>query len=221
MTKDHTFNLSSEQIKDLKQFVNEPLLHIQSFVKTFEESVKQSGSDSFTPMVTIFRDLETIEITIVSKSNLNKEQMYQSFAEMLHYFSASKSYSFIFAVDVRQTIYSNKNFKSKTNEPVEALTLSFVSEDSSGILVMPYTIKEKEVNWIYEDFDLSKIADQDPSEVYQGDMAELLYTMTHLEDPLFTPAQLLNYYNYKNYMFIIPDESKIVNSIKVELQYET
>lgn len=217
MIKNILSTLKQDDIKQLEHFVNQPEKHIESFVKTFEESVKQNGPDSFAPMVTIFKNPETIEISIVCNNSSNKNQMYKSFAEMLHYFSASKSYSFIFAVDVRQTSYSNNNVKNKIQDPIEALTLSFVSEDSSGILSMPYKIKEKEVDWDYENFQLAKVADKDPSEVYQGDMAELLYVMTHMDGPLFTPAQLLNYYSYKNYMFIIPDQSKSSNIFKLEI----
>jgi len=217
MTKDILSFLNKNDIKQLENFVSQPKEHIENFVKTFEQSVKQNGPDSFIPMVTIFRNPQTVEITIVCNSFSDKDQMYKSFAEMLYYFSASKAHSFIFAVDVRQTFYSNDDVKDKIQNPVEALTLSFVSEDSSGVLSMPYTIKEKEVNWKYEDFNLTKVADKDPSEVYQGDMAELLYVMTHMDGPLFTPAQLLNYYSYKNYMFTISNESKTANIVQLKI----
>lgn len=217
MIKDFLSNLNKNDIKQLEHFVDQPEKHIESFIKTFEESVKNNGADSFIPMLTIFKNPETIEITIVSNNFSDKDQMYKSFAEMLYYFSASKAYSFIFAVDVRQTSYSNDQVKNKIQNPIEALTLSFVSEDSSGVLSMPYTIKETEVNWKYENFNLCKIVDKDPSEVYQGDMAELLYVMTHMDESLFTPAQLLNYYIYKEYKFIIPDEVKTSNIIKLQI----
>lgn len=211
------FKIDENHIKELQEFVDQPQKHIESFIKTFEEAITQNGPDSFIPMVTIFRNLKTVEISILCRDHLDKKDMYKAFAEMLYYFSACKAHSFIFAVDVRQTTYSNNNFKNKTQSPTEALTLSFVSEESSGVFMMPYTIKDNKVIWIVEDFNLSQIAEKDPSEVYQGDMAELLYIMTHMDNPLFTPAQLLNYYTYKKYMFIIPDESKSPNIIKVEL----
>lgn len=211
------FNLNNDDIRQLQEFVDEPNKHIESFVKTFEEAIANNGPDSFTPMVTMFRNPKSIEISIVCRDHSSKEDMYKAFAEMLHYFSASSSHSFIFAVDVRQKSYSNDNFKNKIKSSVEALTLAFVSENSSGLFVMPYTIQDKKVNWIVEDFDLSQVAEKDPSEVYQGDMAELLYIMTHMDDSLFTTAQLLNYYTYKKYMFIIPDDAKTSNIIKVEL----
>ena len=211
------FKLNNDDLQQLKEFADEPEKHIESFTRTFEEAVKNNGPDSFTPMVTMFHNPKTIEISIICREHSSKEDMYKAFAEMLHYFSASNAHSFIFAVDVRQTSYSNDNFKNKIKGPVEALTLSFVSEESSGLFVMPYTVQDKKVNWIVEDFNLSQVAEKDPSEVYQGDMAELLYIMTHMDNSLFTPAQLLNYYTYKKYMFIIPDDAKTSNIIKVEL----
>jgi hypothetical protein len=41
--------------------------------------------------------------------------------------------------------------------------------------------------------------------------------MTHLDGPLFTAAQLLNYYNFKGYNFIFLNQSAAENVIKVQI----
>jgi hypothetical protein len=41
--------------------------------------------------------------------------------------------------------------------------------------------------------------------------------MTHLDGPLFTPAQLLNFYNFKGYNYIFPNDSTSKKIIKVEI----
>ena len=64
---------------------------------------------------------------------------------------------------------------------------------------------------------LTSLAEDDPSKSYQGEIPELLYLMTHLEGPLFTPAQLLNFYNFKGYNYIFPNESSSKKIIKVEI----
>ena len=61
---------------------------------------------------------------------------------------------------------------------------------------------------------LTSLAEDDPSKSYQGEIPELLYLMTHLEGPLFTPAQLLNFYNFKGYNYIFPNESSSKKIIK-------
>jgi hypothetical protein len=119
-------------------------------------------------------------------------------------------------MDIRQTVYSQDNPDSKKSTPVDALSLTFASNDSSGMFIMPYKIIDSNVVWDVNQFQLTSLADDDPSKSYQGEIAELFYLMTHLEGPLFTPAQLLNFYNFKGYNFTFPDQSFLQRITKVE-----
>ena len=207
-------NLNQINIDELKNFVDDPIEHINAFVETFESCIENAGPDSFIPMITYFNSDSNIILSITSIGYQDKDTMYKSFNEMLHFFSAGKAHSFIFAIDIRKTVYDQDNPNTKTSQPVDALSLSFVSEESSGILTLPYTVIDNKVQWFESEFDLSNMAEEDPKKKYQGEMVDLFYMMTHLEGPLFTPAQLLNYYNHKGYQFMIPDTTK-VSSIKV------
>ena len=53
-------NLSQIDLTDLNQFVDHPVDHINAFVSTFEQAVLQNGSDSFIPMLTIFKSKNKI-----------------------------------------------------------------------------------------------------------------------------------------------------------------
>ena len=136
---------------------------------------------------------------------------------MLHFYSATNAHSFIFAMDIRQTSYSQDNPNSKKSSPVDAFSLTFASEDSSGMLIMPYQIIDDAVVWDLDEAKLTSLAQDDPSKSYQGEIPELLYLMTHLDGPLFTPAQLLNFYNFKGYNYIFPNDSASKKIIKVEI----
>jgi hypothetical protein len=210
------FTTKNIDLSPLNEFVNNPDKHVQAFVSTFEETIKKAGSDSFVPMLTIFKDLDDIEITIQCRDYKDKDDMYKSLNEMLHFFSATDAHSFIFAMDIRQTVYSQDNPDSKKSTPVDALSLTFASNDSSGMFIMPYKIIDSNVVWDVNQFQLTSLADDDPSKSYQGEIAELFYLMTHLEGPLFTPAQLLNFYNFKGYNFTFPDQSFLQRITKVE-----
>jgi len=208
------FNLDHLNLKDLNHFVDDPITHISVFAGTFEDAIAAAGPDSFIPMVTYFSNPSTLEMTIEAIPYSDKDDMYKIMNEMLHFYSASKSHSFIFAFDIRKTTYNQNNPDSKTATPTDALSLSFVSEESSGIFTMPYQIVDNKVDWVVSEFELSNMVEDDPTKKYQGDMVELYYLMTHLEGPLFTVPQLLNYYSYRGYNFMIPDTTRF-NAIKV------
>jgi hypothetical protein len=211
------FTLKNIDFSPLKEFVNHPDKHVENFVYTFEKTIKEAGSDSFVPMLTIFKDLDNIEITIQCREYLDKDDMYKSFNEMLQFYSATEAHSFIFAMDIRQTVYSQENPNSKKASPSDALSLTFASEDSSGMVIMPYKIIDNAVVWDSNEFQLTSLATDDPSKSYQGEIAELFYLMTHLDGPLFTAAQLLNYYNFKGYNFVFPNQTAAENVIKVQI----
>ena len=210
------FTLNNIDLSPLNEFIYHPDKHVRAFVSTFEETVKKAGSNSFIPMITIFKDLDDIEITIQCRDYDDKDDMYKAFNEMLHYFSATDAHSFIFAVDVRQTSYSQNNPDTKKQAYIDALSLAFASNDSSGMVILPYEIVNDNIVWDVDSFQITTLTDDDPSKSYQGEIAELFYLMTHLDGPLFTPAQLLNFYNFKGYNFTFPDDISPDKIIKVE-----
>jgi len=209
-------NLSQIDLTDLNQFADHPVDHINAFVSTFEQAVLQNGSDSFIPMLTIFKSKSEIAISIQCRPFVDKDDMYKAYAEMLQYYSASDAHSFIIANDVRISTYQQDNPHSKKQDATDALSLSFVSSDSSGLLTLPYRIVDNQVLWSEKDFTLSNLTEDDPTKTFQGEMVELFYTMSHLDGALFTIPQLLNYLSYKKFQYILPDSSKL-NSIKVNL----
>jgi hypothetical protein len=212
------FTIKNIDFSSLKEFINHPDKHVENFVSTFEKTITEAGPDSFVPMLTIFKDLNDIEITIQCRDHADKDDMYKAFNEMLQFYSATNAHSFILAMDIRQTIYSQDNPNSKKSSSVDAFSLTFASEDSSGVLIMPYQIiNDNVVVWDLDKAHLTSLAADDPSESYQGELPELLYLMTHLNSPLFTPAQLLNFYNFKGYNYIFPNDSTLTKVTKVEL----
>jgi hypothetical protein len=192
-------NLSEMDLTDLNQFVDRPTDHIDAFISTFKQAVLENGPDSFIPMLTIFKSKSEIAISIQCRPFIDKDDMYKAYAEMLQYYSASNAYSFIIANDVRISTYQQDDPHSKKQDATDALSLSFVSSDSSGLLTLPYRIVDNQVLWSQKDFTLTSLTEDDPTKTFQGEMVELFYTMSHLDGPLFTIPQLLNYLSYKNF----------------------
>lgn len=210
-------NLNSLDLSQLKQFVDDPETHINNFIHTFEKTFEEVGPNSFVPMVTMFKNPEEFIISIQSRYFEDKDDMYKAFNEMLHFYSAAECHSFIFASDVTRRDYDQDNPNTKTTEPVEALCLAFVSDESSGMVSLPYSVIDNKVVWSEKDFDLSNLAEDNPEKTYQGDIPELFYMMTHLQGAMFSTPQILNYLNYKGFQYVLSDASEY-NSIKVKIK---
>lgn len=202
--------------EELNVFTSNAQIHIESILETFVDTVKKNGSDSFIPMCIYVDSSDNIQLVLTSRPWKDKDDMYKSFSEMLFAFSAFKSQCCLFVNDVRITKYDVKEPHSKTTQPQDALNISFISKESSAVLNVPYTIDSyNNVNWHLADALTSPLSKEDPSEVYQGDMVELFYVMSHIDHSAFTVAQLLNYYTVMNFKYEISEKS-VVEKVNIE-----
>jgi len=202
---------------ELKVFVPDPEIHVNSIMMTFSDTVSKNGKDSFIPMCVYMNSDGIIKLAITSRPWVDKDDMYKSFSEMLFAFTTLKADSFMFANDVRVTKYEAEAPHSKTTEAQDALNLAFVSKESSALLSIPYSIEDdNKVKWHFDLSVTSPLSKDNPAEVYQGDMVELFYVMSHIDVSPFTPAQLMNYYSIKGFTYHITDES-FVEKVKIEV----
>jgi len=203
--------------KELQVFMDNAEPHVQSMLETFSETVERNGPDSFVPMCIYVDSSGDVKLAILSRPWTDKDDMYKSFSEMLFAFSALKAHCCIFANDVRITKYDAKEPHSKTSQAQDALNISFVSKESSALINVPYVIQENNrVVWQMENAVTSPLSKEDPSEVYQGDMVELFYVMSHIDHSPFTTAQLINYYSVKGFKYQI-SENALVEKVKIEV----
>ncbi len=210
------FNISNLNLKDLYQFVEDPHHMITTYAENFEKIINEEGSNSFISTMTMFKDPKNIEIVIQSRPFEDKNDMYKAINEMLYFYSSANCSSLIFAADVRQSKYNTNKLNSELSNPIDALSLSFASSDSSGLVTLPYQVINNKLTWVVNDFSLNNLAEENPSKSYQGDIPELFYIMSNLEGPIFTSSQLLNYYSYKNFKFSLSKDSS-VQTIKLNL----
>lgn len=204
--------------KELSVFTSAAKLHVESMIATFNESVLKNGKDSFTPMCIYLDSGGDIKLGIVARDWKDKDDMYKVYAEMLYAFSALKAHCVVFANDVRITKYSPTEPHTKTVEAQDALNIAFVTNDSSATVNIPYTVGDGNiVKWHEELSVTSPLTNENPSEVYQGDMVELFYIMSHINTSPFTPAQLMNYYSFKGYSYQLSD-SAIVEKVQIDVE---
>lgn len=204
--------------KELDVFSSNSKVHVLSLLDTFTDTIKAYGPNSFIPMC-IFLDSDgDVKLALTSREWTDKDDMYKSFSEMLFAFAAVDAHHFIFANDVRITKYEPEAPHSKTMEAQDAINIAFVSKESSALVSLPYSVEaDNSVNWRYDLALTSPLSKDNPTEVYQGDMVELFYVMSHIDSSPFTPAQLINYYNLKGFKYQIADGA-LVDKVKIEVE---
>ena len=205
-----------EGFSELENFIPDPVNHVLAFVDTYTTTIDNAGPDSFAPMISFFNSSGNLSIGVQLGNFESKRSMYKSIAEIMQLYPALEASACIFVSDVRMTTYDSNSQNSKTQPATEALSLTFVNSELSAVLTLPYKIINNKVVWQEQDFIVSNFAEEDPSKVYQGDMIELLYIMTHLEGKLFSVPEILNYLSYKGVNYILSDTSD-VDKIEIKL----
>lgn len=203
--------------KELSVFTPNAEAHVQGIISTFTKTVNHNGKDSFIPMCIYLNSEGDVKLAITSRPWNDKDDMYKAYSEMLFAFSAINSKCLVFANDVRVTKYESEAPHSKTMEAQDALNIAFVSKDSSALVSIPYTVRDNNtVEWHEELSVTSPLSKDNPAEVYQGDMVELFYVMSHIDNSPFTPAQLMNYYSLKGFTYQLADDA-LVEKVKIEV----
>lgn len=203
--------------KELNVFTSNAETHVLSIIDTFNDTVKQHGPDSFVPMCMFLDSGGDVKLVLTARSWKDKDDMYKCFSEMLFAFSTLDAHCCLFVNDVRITTYEQEAPNSKKMEAQDAINIAFVSKESSALISFPYSIENNNNVILHHDLAItSPLSKEDPSEIYQGDMVELFYVMSHIESPSFSPAQLINFYNLKGFTYKISDEA-LVDKVKIEV----
>lgn len=204
--------------KQLDVFVPNAQTHVEHLLETFQQTVNQNGVDSFIPMCIYLDSKGKVMLALTSRPWSDKDDMYKSFAEMLYAFNPIECECVVFVNDVRITKYESKEPHSKTAEAQDAINISFISKESSALVNVPYSVKENnDVSWHFDLAVISPLSKEDPTELYQGDMVELFYVMSHIDSAPFSMAQLVNYYNFKGFTYQISDDA-LVDKIKIRVE---
>jgi hypothetical protein len=184
--------------------------------KTFENTVKKNGADSFNAMMILCDSDYQPALIAEPRPYTTKEDMYVAFAEMLFSYSAFGSSCFIMVNDTRITSIDPIG---ETSTVKDALNISIVSRDSAATVILPYGIinppnedEDLMVMWDNENFICSDTGEENS----QGNLVELYYVMSHLQNAPFNMNTLINYYSFRDFPTVVPEET-IAKKVQVQL----
>jgi hypothetical protein len=210
-----TFDKEIELMKQNDLHSN-PELEIIKIQETFASVTRKEGPDSFTPMMIICNSDDDPVFVCEPRPYVSKSDMYVALAEMLFSYSAFSAKSFIMVNDTRMTMFDKDD--NNVSHKIDALNIAFVNSDYACLAVLPYEISLDEnqvhvVNWKNESFSISSITDSSA-----GAMTELYYIMSHLKNPVFNMNTLVNYYNFRDFSSVLPEES-IAQKVEVYAKF--
>lgn len=193
-----------------------PEIEIIKIQETFSNVIKKDGPDSFTPMMIVCNSEDEPVFVCEPRPYTSKTDMYVALAEMLFSYSSFSAKCFIMVSDTRLTLIE-KDDLDQTQMQTDALNIAFVASEYACIAILPYRIVSDNdshtVNWINEKFSITSL-----TESAQGSMTELYYVMSHLTNPVFDMNTLVNYYNFRDFASVIPEES-IAQKVEVHARF--
>lgn len=193
--------------KELDQMVSvglhpDPQDEIFKIQKTFENTISKNGPDGFNSMLILCDSDYAPAFIAEPRPYTNKEDMYSAFAEMLFSFSAFNAAAFIMVNDTRMTVVESDLSVSLKKD---ALNIVFVDREAACTIILPYEVNEDDsVTWFTDKFTCSSMEEEDTA---TGRLVELYFVMSHLDKPPFTMNTLVNYYSFRDFPTVIPDDT--------------
>jgi len=210
---DDVFKLALEdEFNEKASFLcDQPYDEIKKFMSFFEKNMENYGPDSFSPTVVVHSMPNKLVGIVTCRETRDKEDLYKALSEMLFFPSSIQSELFILGQDAKITTIKDKTTKS---EVTEALVVSFVTPDNCLIATLPYTYNDQnKVTWYLDNAYGTRIHVDSKTDNLTGDMTELFYVYSHLEQPgPFTPVEILRYFDVAGYNYQIFDDKYVTNT---------
>jgi hypothetical protein len=152
---------------------------VEKSSKFFAQVLKANGPDSFSATVVVFNCNKEISAIVTSRPVNGKEDLYQALCEMLFLPIAIRSQLFIVLTDT--TIRDPDSGEKK----YDAMNMAFVSPDFCFIYTLPYQMDlENNVTFDHKSSSMVSIikSDDDSSLNSSGDMVELFYIFSHVDN---------------------------------------
>lgn len=215
MSKDNddVFQLAIEdEFNEKASFLcDKPYDEIKKYMSFFEKNMENYGPDSFSPTVVVHSMPNKLVGVVTCRETRDKEDLYKALSEMLFFATSIQSELFIVAQDAKINTIKDKNTKAEVSE---ALIVSFVTPDHCLIATLPYTYDEhNKTTWYLDKAFGTKIHVDSQTDNLTGDMMELFYVYSHLEQPgPFTPVEILRYFDATGFKYEIFDDKYITNA---------
>jgi hypothetical protein len=175
----------------------------------FDDNYCNYGPDSFSPTMAVFAEPEELIGLVTCRETVNQNDLYKAMAEMLFFPAAARSELFIVAQDVKVSIKENSGLSVE-----DGLVVSFVSPDFCVIVTVPYSYNsDNTVQWHIDQAFVTTIASEYDSDSPIGDMAELFYVYSHVDNNgPFSYTDILRYFNHVGFKYEIMNEKYLTRS---------
>jgi len=178
--KEHIFKFTNPEDFNEKTspILKDAWTQVQKSSKFFAQVIKANGPNSFSSTVVVFNCDKELSAIVTSRPVFGKEDLYQSLCEILFLPVTIRSELFIVVTD---TVMRDPE---KPDSKQDAINMTFVSPDYCMIYTLPYSIQpENEVVFNYDESNIISVFKEDEATAAAaGDMLELFYVFSHVEN---------------------------------------
>ena len=178
--KEHSFKFTNPEDFNQKTspILKDAWAQVKKSSKFFAQVIKANGPNTFSATVVVFNCDKELSAIVTSRPVSGKEDLYQSLCEILFLPVSIRSELFIVITDT--VIRDPQDDNSKQ----DAMNMTFVSPDFCFIYTLPYQVKDD--NEVVFDYDqsnmISVIKEDEAAAAAAGDMLELFYIFSHVEN---------------------------------------
>jgi hypothetical protein len=178
--KEHSFKFTNPEDFNQKTspILKDAWAQVKKSSKFFAQVIKANGPNTFSATVVVFNCDKELSAIVTSRPVSGKEDLYQSLCEILFFPVSIRSELFIVITDT--VIRDPQDDNSKQ----DAMNMTFVSPDFCFIYTLPYQVKDD--NEVVFDYDqsnmISVIKEDEAAAAAAGDMLELFYIFSHVEN---------------------------------------
>ena len=178
--KDNNFKFTNPEDFNEKTspILSDAWAQVTKSTKFFAQVIKANGPNTFSATVVVFNSDKELSAIVTSRPVSGKEDLYQSLCEILFLPVSIRSELFIVITDT--VIRDPEDDNSKQ----DAMNMTFVSPDFCFIYTLPYKIED--ANEVIFDYDqshmISVIKEDEAAAAAAGDMLELFYIFSHVEN---------------------------------------
>lgn len=175
-------------------------LESQAIMSSFENTLKQYGSNTYKPFAVFFTDPETKAFVVISRDVENEQDYFTAISEMLFAYSSVSATAVLFSIDVSKQI---------NGEQTDVLEIYLATDHFCYVYSYPYHLDESNnFTWKTEHFNVVQIEDID--KVYSApenanatmEIIEALYLHVTLRQNYFEFSKLKSFFDYSKFEYI-------------------
>lgn len=175
----------NNKLESVKNCIEEIENEVAIMKMVVESSV--SKNHGFVPMVVFYSSSTTKEFVVAPEAGNTFDSKMKSISEVLHLYSAAKSYAAIVSFNIKAEI---------NDQTYDMINMYVLTASNAYVIQIPFLVDNNKVEWQNDMFSCTSI-DELETDAIAKNVLTMFYHFTHIENPGFTVEELMSYLSFK------------------------